>query len=395
MLAKEMNELMRYKVAQTDLQNFHDEWMKLATPKDKASTEEAEKAAAEYVAKFAGTQPWKDKDGKDQMGRGLKVSGSTEFRDQYDMVNDPGLAPLVKLWKPISNREFKAPATFAQPFFNQTDPNTGAPVTGLYKPILDPQAFGIVPTPNDLSPVYIAWRTADQPSEAPRLLDDKARAKVLAVWKRQQARELAKKAADDLAKQFDGKLGGNATEVSQKLISARNEFANGTFTAQPLRDMVKQFEIPDPEDRNIKGVGAAVVTEQPSRQTGEMGFGLQPFQLNPNSTIPYPTQKMTAELVANRNKPLSTAFTMTDGPENTVYVAVLAERNEESALRFNSIVYNPNPKMQNAVARDITERFLFNARQNARQLAVEMLKAEYGYTKENPELDKKYSDSGN
>jgi hypothetical protein len=395
MLAKEMNELMRYKVAQTDLQNFHDEWMKLATPKDKASAEQAEKEAAEYVAKFTGTQPWKDKDGKEQLGRGLKVSGSADFRDQYDMVNDPGLAPLAKLWKPTSTREFKDPATFSRPFFNTTDPMTGAPVTGLNKPILDPQAFGQVPTPNDLSPVYIAWRTADQPAEAPRVLDDKAKAKVLAVWKRQQAKELAKKAADELAKQFDGKLGGNAIEISQKLTSARTEFANKNFAAQPLREKVAQFEIPDPEDRSIKGVGAAIVTEQPSRQTGESTFGLQPFQLNPSSAIPYATPRMTAELVANRNKPLSTAFTMLDAPENMVYVAVLADRNEEGALRFNSIVYNPNPKIQNSVARDISERFLLSARQNARQLAVEMLKAEYGYEKENPELDKKYADSSN
>jgi hypothetical protein len=86
---------------------------------------------------------------------------------------------------------------------------------------------------------------------------------------------------------------------------------------------------------------------------------------------------------------------MTDAPENTVYVAVLADRNEEGALRFNSIVYNPNPKIQNSVARDITERFLFNARQNARQLAVEMLKEEFKYVKENPDLDKKYADSSN
>jgi len=393
MLAKEMNELMRYKVCQTDLQNFHDEWMKLATPKDKASAEQAEKEAADYVAKFCGTQPWKNKDGKEQMGRGLKVAGSTEFHDQYSMVNDPGLAPLVKLWKPTNTKEFKNPTSFSQPFFNTTDPMTGQPVTGLNKPILDPQAFGTVPTPNDFSPVYIAWRSADQPSEASRVMDDKAKAKVLAVWKRQQAKELAKQAADDLAKQFDGKLGSSAMEISQKLTTARTEFANKNFAAQPQREKVAQFEIPDPEDRAAKGVGAAIVTEQPNRQTGEQGFGLQPFQLNPTAQIPYATPKMNADLIAKRNDPLSTAFTMMDAPENTVYVAVLEDRNEEGALRFNSIVYNPNPRIQNTVARDISERFLFNARQNARQFAVEMLKSEYGYEKEIAELDKKYADN--
>src|SRR5205823_2712959 len=103
MLAKERSELMRYQVCQTDLQKFYDELNKISEEKDK---EKATKDAQEYIAKFAGTQPWKDKDGKDQGGRGLKIGSSTEFRDLYTMVDDPGLEPLVKLWKPFGN-EYK------------------------------------------------------------------------------------------------------------------------------------------------------------------------------------------------------------------------------------------------------------------------------------------------
>ena len=44
---------------------------------------------------------------------------------------------------------------------------------------------------------------------------------------------------------------------------------------------------------------------------------------------------------------------------------------------------------------EITERFRFNAIRNARQLAVETLKAEFGYEKENAELDKKLADNSN
>jgi hypothetical protein len=253
-----------------------------------------------------------------------------------------------------------------------------------------------VPTPNDLSPVYIAWRTAEQAAVEPKLLDE-ARAKVVAVWKRQKAKELAKAAADDLAKQFDGKLGSNFIEIGQKMTSARTEFANAKFADPKLREKVAQFEIPDPEDKSIRGgVGANMVMDQPSRQPGgDSGFVLQSFGLVPTAQIPYTSQKMTDDLIANRNKPISTAFTMMDTPESTVYVAVLEDRSEESPLRFNSIVYNPDPNKPNQVSAAIFQQFRFNAVQNARQIAVEMLKAEYGYEKENPELDKKFSDSSN
>lgn len=394
-LAKEMNELMRYKVAQTDLQNFHDECLKLATPKTKDQAEQAAKDAQEYIAKFAGTQPWKDKDGKDQMGRGLKITGSNEFRDQYSMLNDPGLAPLVTLWKPTNSKEYKDPASFAQPFYTDFDPLTGQPAaaTGLFKPILDPRAFGQVPTPNDLSPVYLAWRTEEQAAESARVMDDKAKAKLTAIWKRQKAKEMAKAAADELATKFDGKLGSNVVEIAQKLTSARAEFANAKFTTPQQREKVAQFEIPDIDDKLTRGVGGAVIAQQMNRQTGEPGFALQSFQLLPSVQIPYANPKMAGELIANRNKPLSTAFTMMDTPESTVYVAVLEDRSEESTMRFNNLVYNP--KQPSQVTRGITEQFLAVARQNARQLAVEMLKAEYGYEKENPELDKKFSESSN
>lgn len=376
-LVKETSEKLRYALARRDSQAFQDELEKISKGEDK---DKAQKEAEAYIAKFAAPgSTWTDKDGKPQLGRGLKLGGSTAFMNQHNIGDDPGLAPIKDRLTRQHAGTSNIPA-FGRRFFFDVDPNTGQqtrPATGLYTAFPYPEPsqteFRSGPLPNDFDSQFLVWRTAEVPSEAAKDFD-KSRAKALAIWKHQKARELAKKAAEDLAAQT-ANLGKNYFEITGKLKDKEAEFRN-QFADPAAKNRVEFTE--------INGVSRLVLNRF-DPQTG--GASLKPFGLSSTKEIPYPTQKMVDDLAANSTKPLSTSFVMVDRPENKFYVAVLFNRIEGDADGFLDSVYKPSP-MSARVSGEFAQQFEMESRKQAREEALELLKAEFKYEQESANLEK-------
>jgi hypothetical protein len=101
----------------------------------------------------------------------------------------------------------------------------------------------------------------------------------------------------------------------------------------------------------------------------------------------YPTRTMMQDLLANRLKPIASSFVMVDRPENLFFVPVLLERNERDQQNFFRNVYNPSLISRN-VSPDMIVQFEMESRRQARDEAIELLKAEFTYEKENENLEK-------
>ena len=260
---------------------------------------------------------------------------------------------------------------FGQRFFYDVDRQSrrALPSTGFYKPQYYP-AFNM--------PMFMAWRAAEQAPEPLRDINlPESRAKIEAAWRRKQARELAKKAADELAVKC-ANLGSGVVEIEPKLKQLQKDFA-AQFPTDAAKEKVKYFTIDDVApivSRNIPG--------SPQPQVG--GFGLAP-----SDNLQYPTQKMAEDLLKNKDKPFSTNVVLTDNPEDTYYVAVLMHRTEKDPRDFETLVYGPQAVM--SVYGPIVKRqHQYDLRKKARDSAMALLKAEFGYDKESDGVNKKISD---
>ena len=376
-LTREAAEQLRYRIARQDSQSFQDELAKINKGEDK---DKAQKDAEAYIAKFAApASNWLDKDGKAQLGRGLKVGGSTGFFDVHSIGDDPGLAPIKERLRRQHAGTSNVTA-FGRRFFFDFDPSTGQQTklaTGLYLPFQYPEPndsrFRMPSLPYDFQSQYLVWRTGEVPSEAAKDFD-KARAKCVDIWKRQKARELAKKAAEDLAAQT-ANLGNNFIEVTGKLKNKELEFRN-QFTDPAARERVEYTEID-----NV----SKLVIDTFNSESG--GATLRLFELKNTAQIPYPTRKMATDLVANSTKPLSTSFVAVDRPENKYYVAVLFDRSERDGKTFFSSVYKPSPA-SGQISGALAGEFERESRKQIREEALELLKAEFKYGQESQNLEK-------
>ena len=355
-------------IANSDLTKLSDEMTKLADELKKAAGNDTIVKAKEAEARAAVEKFVKEK--------GVKTGRSAEFRDQYAIVDDPGLAPLKERMMSAAGRSmgmYVDPLSFGRRFFFEQDPlNRGAaqPSTGLYKPQAYPHGVVVGPTGNESE--FVVWRVAEEEASSPRDFNAPgAREKTVAAWRKLKARELAKQAAEQLAKECQG-LGTNFFEIEQKLRDKRAAFA-GRFPSPPAQEKVKYFEVAEV---------APIVTQRGIMPGQEQ---VSAFQLARSENVPYPTPKMEEELLAAKEKPLSTAVTMADNPEDTYYVAVLIHRSEKSADEFGQDVYHPNlafqarPVLQGA----ITQRRQSELQKQAHDTAVALLKAEFRYDKEN------------
>ena len=372
-LAQKTRDDLRFTLARQDAQTLRDELAKIEKGEDK---EKNSKDAEAFIAKFAApASNWLDKDGKPQLGRGLKLGGSTGFYDVHTIGDDPGLAPLKERLSRshtgVTNVSF-----FGRRFFNDFDPGSGQlkPAMGYYAPFPYPDANDrSFPRPNDFESQFLVWRTSDVPAEAAKDFE-KSRAKCVDIWKRQKARELAKKAAEDLATKT-ANLGVDFTATGKGFIDQHAAF-RAQFTDPAAQERVKRFEMP-----RI----SRVVVDQFDPESGSPSA--KSFGLKESDNIAYPTQKMQDDLIAYSGKPLSTSFVMLDRPESTFYVAVVLERTERGSLAFYSLVYNAGDNSKN-VSGEMAGRFEGEARKQAREEALEMLKAEFNYEKESENLEK-------
>lgn len=347
-------------VATQELEEFQKEMTRLGGGADKSD-------AVRYAQTFAKT-------------RTLKTGESTNFHDQYTIADDPGLTLLKD--KAAGPHGGKVNAIqVGRRFFFDVDPLTRREQvsTGLYKPQSYPSPFLAGPTEQETA--LMVWRTAELPAETPRTLADPGvRDKVVAAWKRSKARDLAKQAAEAFAKKWDEirdreKLAQNDVNILRNLLQAQAEL-RGQFESPAAQDRVDYFE--------LSNVSPLVSSAMPMAGANSVA----PFMLTPTDEMPYPTPKMTEELLATRTKPLSTPVVLADEPTDRYYVAVLQGREEKPAELFGLTVYGGLAGRGNLVPA-ITTLHQHELAKQARDQAVALLKAEFGYEKENAEaLDK-------
>jgi len=341
--------------------------VKLVTDLDKlkpaADSAEAKKLIADFVA-----------------ARGLKSGGSTGFRDQYAIGGDPGLKLLLDK-KEESNMMHSAaavtPAKFGRRFFFDVTPRgpDGAPPrevpsAGFFRP----QAY-----PSRAFPLHLVYRTEEAAAEQLRDPNSaEAKAKVEAAWRRKQARELARQAAEEFAAKARA-LGGNALELAPKLTQLHTDFAK-SFASLEAQARVKLFSI-DKVAPVVETTGVGI--------TAQSGAGR--YEMRPTDDIPYPNQPMVEGIVKSKDLPLGTALVLPDEPGDTVYVAVLTNREEKSVDDFFIYAYSARAglsPLQPVVRRNQRAEL----HKQTRDTALALLKSEFGYEKESDSLNKKSID---
>lgn len=356
-LVEKLRDELTYTLAAADLEKFQTELTKLGEKLTKPSSDAT--AAREFVEKFI-------------KERGLKTGSSTEYHDQFSMGEDPGLAHLKQKAAGPHGGTVDT-IQFGRRFFYQADSRTGREIAT--KGLFTPQAYPspVLAGPSKTDPAILVWRTAEIEDNAPKSLDAKGvREKVIAAWKLNKAKELARKAAEELAKKSE-KLGDNATTIVQKLLDLHKE-TEGKFTKPEQKARVKFFEIDQ--------VAPLVDTPLPMAARTSVGS----FQLTPNTNIPYPSQEMAQKLVEHRSQPLSTPLVLANAPENTYYVAVLLNRAQRDASQFGYQIYNAPSMIGNEVATAVSQRHQANLWVEARKQALDLLKQEFDYKDESPKL---------
>src|SRR5262249_40511578 len=144
--------------------------------------------AIKHLAEFAGK-------------RGLQIHTSKEMRTEWDLENDPALAPLVAAFREMMH-DPRNPypddySPFATDFFWQLTQRGRTPATGTFA--LDFYPPGRFPNPFEMEkqPQFVVWRKAEEPARPVNF--DVAADAVKAAWKRGKARELAKAKAEAIA----------------------------------------------------------------------------------------------------------------------------------------------------------------------------------------------------
>jgi len=256
------------------------------------------------------------------------------------LLNDPGLTPLRELYQRDMGQQDVLLRGFSRDFFAETDPQTNTPI-GLYAPqTFIPKAFNNVTDEK----TFVFWRTEDVPSRTPTFA--KARPEVVEAWKRQQARDLAKKAAEklaDLAKQTQG-------------------------DAQRLRDLAVQ-------QGNREYFELGPMARKNSSPSPQPGFGQQYQNATiPPERIPYAGDDLLQRVLGLRNDPKGTAIVLNDLPQKNYYVTTLLQREEPTQEEFHKVYTN---WMTRATSRDdLLTELAYERRSRYRNEVLQQLRAE-------------------
>jgi hypothetical protein len=365
---KKVRDRLARQICYNDLTKFQTEMANLGKGIDKSS-------ARDYLDKFV-------------KERGFTRGESKEFRDTFAMSSDPGLAPLVDIFKKRVGDKANL-AFFGNSFFFDSDfRGQQRSATTYYAPdsypprSLDEQSFvGSQLADAPTEPALLVWRTAEEPALEPKNYDDpKVRAKVVAAWKRIKAREIAKAKADELAKQA-GTFGTNPEVIRGKLIDAQAAM-KAAQTDKAAMDRIRYFEF----DKVAPLVGGQMF--QPGRAPVES------FRVLPDERIPYPTADMTTELIKNREKDVPTAVVLADQPKDNYYVAVLTQKFDRKPYEFGLGIYAPSRTPGGDIGDAVRNLFESDATRKAREMAINLLKAEFKVENENEKLLSEKSDSG-
>ena len=348
-LIKEARKKLATEVATKDVTKFIGEMAKLAA-------KPGDPAARAKVAEFI-------------KSRGLTAKASQQFRDVYSIHDDPGLSELaakIDVPRPFVPQLTKGQQrqAFGFEMFFKSDPVTR-------RPLPDRSFFAPAPVGGQVAlPVTLFWRTEEQPEERLRDFNLPAtRAKLVAAWKRLEARKLAKAAAEDLAAKAQN-LGTTSVEIEQKLkdLQAKLE-ASLLNKTEPVR----YFQLGD----------VAPITRQVVAGQDSVGG----YSLPPSNDIEYPTYEMARQLLEAKEKPESTSVVLSDVPGDNYYVATLLYRIDPDAGQFATLVYG-DVATASRLAGPVRAAHQAELRRELRDTAVADLKAEYGYAKEMAGLDR-------
>jgi hypothetical protein len=327
--------------------------------------------------------------------RGLKTGGSTEFRDQYTLDDDPGLAVLADK-KDRGHGMIDVPMRYGPRLFVPTDRRSGAPVLTYYEPIPfplpDQSGFGSTLSIRPNEPSYMIWRTETIEPQTPRELKD-ARAKVEAAWKLAKARELAKAAAEDLRKRIDQKVKEEKAEDARGKLDLIVRDVHGQFHLDTYGNGADSF------DKRLRAkfffidkVAPIRVERAPFDVRGmdEQPMPFQPFHLQ-KKDLQYPSVAMYNALLENKGKTLGTTVLEPDRAKDIFYVFTLIDRDRQGQeeFRLKGIAEGRTP-----LAGAVRNLERGTALRKTRETAIALLKAEFKVAGESEKLKEKASASG-
>ncbi len=365
-LMKQAVERKAKELAKADLQQLRVDLDKIAADKEIKKPEEKIAKSKELIASFL-------------KERGLTASASTDLRDEWNIEDDPALAPLKAAMKGNAvtdpHRGLSQPIPFGKKFFWKEDPRTGAraPATGLYQPEFytkgAEQAMPGQPQPVTNDPVYLFWRTEDQPSKGLTFDQAKSSGVLLEGWKRIKSRELARARADAIANRLRGRTVTSPAQVLQN-IADEGKILTDEFRSNPkAAERIKIFDLD-----NVAPLAPKV--EMDPRTGG--GKTVAPYSLEPSTNIAFPTPEMEKALLEERTKPVGSVMVLVDQPKDTYYVVGLVNRRVLSPRDFNTEVFSQMAQ-QGGVSQGVHRAFDREAMKKARDSVLDLLKKEFDY----------------
>lgn len=239
----------------------------------------------------------------------LQTGKTSEPRDlnKSKIADDPGLKPFREAYMhpaPIGDPQGKG---FASLFFGDTKP---------YVPERFPRSESSLPEEDfrwrSGPESFLYWKTDDQPPRTLPLSDPDVKKEVERAWRFQKARDLAKKEADQLAKDALKEKGD---------ARALRDFA--------VRHKKELIELPT----------MAKLTRQASVMPTSTMPRYDPPQISEDK-VPYAGNKFVDTMLSLKEKPKGETLVQPDQPEATYYVAVLVEKSEPSLDDFLRLYRN-------------------------------------------------------
>jgi hypothetical protein len=362
-----------------DVQKFIDEVRKLSNdgrlrPSQKDKIAEVEK----YIQEFAST-------------RGLIVRSNREPRHEWNLEDDPELAPLVLAQRDSVRQAARSHGgttyiPFGRSFFWR-DPARREPLNTLYLPTYYPEErldpFRRQTSP-EASPQWVVWRVEEWPSRT--LTYSEARPLVIAEWKRQQARQLAQQQAEQLAAAIRNHPNAQPATLKYLVDDEHIKFAS-RFTDPAARERIRPFL--------IEGVAPLSPVANPTAQPlfpliPTIPQPLRPFRIIPSDHIKYPARDMTTAVLERRTQPPQSVFLLHDEPRDHFYVVTILQRDLKSRLEFENALLR-------APANDPNRNLVLNSYQNhlreqTTQSVLDLLKRQLRY-EETEEQKKKLDES--
>lgn len=315
--------------------------------------------------------------------RGLPTGTTTDFRDEWTIADDTGMAPLKAAMKPGATGTPSAPLQFGKKFFwtddfskiNFRDPRAmemiqagnvpKMPATGKFVPEFFPSE------PSKLSetdPTFLFWRTDEVDSKP--VSYDRAQGELIKAWKRIKARELAKGRADAIADRLKSRGASlSGPQILQNVFDEdkilRDEFRGDDKAVE----RIKLFDID-----NV----APLAPGTEMNQFGGSGKTVRPFRLDPTSNIPFPTPDFEKLLLDRRTDAPGTVFVVADKPKDMYYVVTLTRRQVLTPKEFNYEVYSGGAQ-QGGVGQGVRRAFVREQSKAAHDSVIDLIKKEFTY----------------